>query len=238
MERLALDRWASPWLRHQHLARYEWAAGFVKGCRVLDAACGTAYGCEILKAGGALGVDGVDYARGAFRPARRRGADPDPRFLVADVTRLPLKDGAYDVCVSFETIEHVPDRGFLSEVCRILKPGGTFLCSTPNRDLLSPGHSLDDRPANPFHLREYDREELDSLLRSFFSSVSLLGQTLFSRRHGSLLKRAGRVSPTLALRLHQLRNILGLPWEARERHAAQPFPLEGEPEVLVAVCTK
>lgn len=238
MERLALDRWASPWLRRQHLVRYQWASAFVQGARALDGACGTGYGDRILKQGGARQVDCVDYSREAFRAARRLGLGQGLNFVIADVTRLPLPGDFYDVVVSFETLEHVEDRGFLAEVRRVLKPGGRFLCSTPNRELLSPGRSLRDRPVNPFHLREYSREEFDSLLRSFFTSVALFGQTRFSSRHARLMRWAGRKSPRLARRLHQMRNLLGFFGETRERHLPLPLPLEGEPEVLIGVCVK
>src|SRR3972149_4558068 len=59
MERLALDRFSSPWLRNQHLARYRWAAGFATGLRVLDAASGTGDGARILGHAGWCGGGGA-----------------------------------------------------------------------------------------------------------------------------------------------------------------------------------
>ena len=94
MERLSLDRWASPWLRHQHLARYHWAAGFVRGCRVLDGASGTAYGARILRDGGASRVECVDRSMDAFRAARRLGGTEGLSFMKANVAqRFALQVG-------------------------------------------------------------------------------------------------------------------------------------------------
>ncbi|MFQ5789203.1 MAG: class I SAM-dependent methyltransferase, partial [Acidobacteriota bacterium] len=238
MERLCLDRWASPWLRHQHVTRYRWASAFTKGCRVLDAACGAAYGSRILLDHGARAVDGVDNSWEAFEEARRCGPTEPLRFIVADVTELPLASHRYDAYVSFETLEHVEgDRALLSEAVRVLKPGGKLLCSTPNRELLSPGNSIQDRPVNPYHIREYNLEEFQSLLREFFGSIELFGQTPFPHEHRDRLLRIARRAPGLAIRLHQIRNILGIPWEKPEKHFPARLPFGGEPEVLIAVCS-
>lgn len=239
MERLALDRFSSPWLRNQHLARYRWAAGFAPGLSVLDAACGTGYGSRLLSEAGASRVVSVDVSPDAPLEAARSGDLGRLRFVRADVTRLPFRGSAFDLYVSFETLEHVEsDEALLDEARRVLAPGGTLLCSTPNRDLLSPGLTIHHRPRNPYHVREYSITELDSLLRKFFPDVTLLGQTWFSGSHRKLLARAGRRSNGLAVRLHQLTNLARLPLERPERHRPAPLERAGTPEVVVAVCRK
>jgi SAM-dependent methyltransferase len=227
MERLALDRFSSPWLRNQHLARYRWAAAFAPGLRVLDSACGTGYGSRILSEAGARRVTSMDVSGDAS------GLD----FVRADATRLPAKKGAFDLYVSFETIEHVEDDvALLREALRVLAPRGTFVCSTPNRDFLSPGLTLRDRPRNPYHVREYSIAEFESLLRRVFPRVGLFGQTWFSERHQKLLARAGQRSNLLSVRLHQLSNLAHLPWESEKRHMPAPLVREGFPEVVIGVC--
>jgi SAM-dependent methyltransferase len=227
MERLALDRFSSPWLRNQHLARYRWAAAFAPGLRVLDAACGTGYGSRILLKAGARQVTSMDVSSEASGPA----------FVRADATRLPARDGSFDLYVSFETLEHVQeDQALVREARRVLAPGGRFLCSTPNRDLLSPGLTLRDRPRNPYHVREYSIAEFETLLASVFAGVRLFGQTWFSERHRKLLARASRRSNLLSVRLHQLSNLAHLPWESERRHSPIPLAGAGTPEVVIAVC--
>lgn len=47
---------------------------------------------------------------------------------------LPYLDGSFDGCVSNYVVEHVPHpAGQLSEIFRILKPGGNYILRTPNR---------------------------------------------------------------------------------------------------------
>jgi ubiquinone/menaquinone biosynthesis C-methylase UbiE len=236
-ERLTEKAWVAPWLKHEHTARYKWAAEQAAGRSVADAACGTGYGARRLLEAGATRVDGFDLSPEAIAEARRLHTAPGVRFEVADVTRLPCPDHTYDLFLSFETIEHVQDDlALLREVKRVLKPDGTFLCSTPNRTLTNPGISITGRPFNPFHVREYTQPELEGLLRTVFPSVTFLGQSFRRRGYARVLNRIGGVSRMLAVRLHQCRKLLDVPWEKLERHYPTVLPGMGEPEVLVAVC--
>ena len=238
MERLALSRFASPWLRNQHLARYRWAAGFAAGKRVLDLACGSGYGSAVLRAGGARRVVSADRSAEAFFEAKAPGSGAGTLVgSLADASRLPFRDRSFDLYVSFETIEHVADdRAVVREARRVLAPGGLFLCSTPERRVISPGRTLEARPENPWHVREYARPEFEALLTAAFSEVTWLGQTPCSRRWAAALACLARLSPRAARRAHQLRNIVRLPIERESRHA--PYQLtgaDGLPEVLIAV---
>ena len=241
MERLALDRFASPWLRNQHLARYRWAAGMARGRRVLDLACGSGYGSALLLAAGARSVVSADLSADAFHGADRARTNSEPpalRAVRADAASLPFRDASFDLYVSFETIEHVAaDEQVVAEARRVLAPGGVFLCSTPERDVISPGRTLTDRPDNPYHMREYARAEFAGLLRPDFATIEWFGQTRCSNRWQEILAGLGARSPRLARKAHQARNILRLPGEREPRH--DPYRLQGAsgwPEVLIARC--
>jgi ubiquinone/menaquinone biosynthesis C-methylase UbiE len=236
-ERLTEKSWIAPWLAYEHASRYEWATEMAAGLTVVDAACGTGYGSRQLFDGGAVLVDGFDLSEDAIAEARRRHAGPGVEFETADVTRLPCPDRSYDLFVSFETIEHVEDDlALVREAARVLKPGGTFLCSTPNRKVTNPGIPITGRPYNRFHVREYIRPELAELLHRVFPSVTFLGQSFHPPGYVGALNRIGGLSHMLAVRMHQCRKVLGVPWEKRERHLPTPLTEKGEPEVLVAVC--
>ena len=71
--------------------------------------------------------------------------------------------------MSSENLEHVSDaRASVSEIRRVLQPGGIFLLGTPNKEMFSPGR---DRPVNRYHVKEFYFEELRELLAEFFSTV-------------------------------------------------------------------
>lgn len=152
----------------EHLVRYLFASGYVEGKRVLDVACGSGYGSDLLRSAGAAEVVGVDRAPEAIRYCRSH-YPAAARFLVADAESLPLPDASFDVVVSFETLEHVPNqRRFLGEVRRLLTTGGLAIVSTPNRAVYPPG--------NPYHVTELLLPELERELRPLFRNVSVVSQ--------------------------------------------------------------
>lgn len=87
------------------------------------------------------------------------------RFTRAAVPPVPFEDESFDFVVSFQVIEHIrKDKVLVDEIHRVLKPGGTAILSTPNKDM-----SL---TRNPFHVREYTPEEFDRLLSGRFARVN------------------------------------------------------------------
>ena len=86
--------------------------------------------------------------------------------IFADRTDSGLPSDFYDVVVSVEVLEHVEDdEKFVSEVGRVLKPGGRFIMTTPNGDFLE-NH-------NPDHKRHYKRHQLVELLERHFAYVKV-----------------------------------------------------------------
>ncbi|MDT7545825.1 MAG: hypothetical protein QOE99_1935, partial [Actinomycetota bacterium] len=152
----------------EHLVRYRWAAGLVEGRRVLDVACGTAYGSALLREAGAASVLGVDIAEAVVESARPN-MPAGVELRSGDIEDLDLEDDGYDVVVCFETIEHVRDRdAALAELERVLAPGGVLAISSPNREAYVAG--------NPHHVFEYTPDELRAALAQRFAHVRLYRQ--------------------------------------------------------------
>jgi ubiquinone/menaquinone biosynthesis C-methylase UbiE len=94
---------------------------------------------------------------------RRRRSNIE-EYKLGDMTNSSLPSESFDISVSVEVLEHVDrDDLFVSEVSRILKPGGLFIMTTPNGDY------LENR--NPDHKRHYRRRELERLLGKYFTEV-------------------------------------------------------------------
>jgi len=166
VERIAPGFFPAPFER-EHVARYKWACRWIAGRVVLDVACGTGYGAAILRAAGARRVVSLDVSRDALRfGASRYALLP----VGSDAHQLPVRTASCDAVVSLETIEHLRDPGaFAKELCRILRPGGELLLSTPNAR-----RSLG---TNPYHLNELALDELRLLLsRTGFRIRGIWGQ--------------------------------------------------------------
>ena len=148
----------------EHYHRYLFARSLVAGLDVLDVASGEGYGSALL-AQVAGSVVGAEYSGPTVRVAAANFPRANLRFLQADARALPLADACVDAVVSFETIEHFDRQDdFVREVRRVLRSGGSFIVSTPDRDVYSPAGSA----ANPFHKWELSRVEFTALLRSRF----------------------------------------------------------------------
>lgn len=129
--------------RRFHLGRYEFARQHAAGQRVLDAACGTGYGCALL-AEVAARVDGVDLSREAIEWAGRNYGRPNTSFHAAGVEFTPFPENTFDLVVSFETLEHtLSPATALWEFVRVMQPGGSGIFSVPNGWGLTENHFVD-----------------------------------------------------------------------------------------------
>ena len=152
----------------EHVSRYQWAAQAARGCRVLDAGCGTAYGSRLLAAGGAREVVAVDIARSVLA-AVAPGMPESVRLQGGDVRKLDFANDSFDLVVCFEVIEHVEDpSAVFDELVRVLTPDGLLLVSSPNRGVYPPG--------NPHHLHEFAPAELEAELSTRLGQVRLVRQ--------------------------------------------------------------
>jgi 2-polyprenyl-3-methyl-5-hydroxy-6-metoxy-1,4-benzoquinol methylase len=149
------------------------------GESVLDVGCGEGTFTAELTAAGVHGV-GIDVAEEPLRRARAAYRGVDVRLV--DARGLwPFVDASFDAVWAGEVIEHVADTaGWLSEVRRVLRPGGRLLVSTPNHSRLAVLRlALSARAFDAHfdprsdHLRFYTRRTLISLLENFgFQEVS------------------------------------------------------------------
>lgn len=155
---------------YEHINRYKAVSSCLKNEIVLDAACGSGYGSNILSES-LSSVYGVDISEEAINYAKQKyGYKDNLQFLQSSVEKLPFNDNFFDKAVSFETIEHVDEKiqkKFLKEIVRVLKDDGIFIISTPDRLNYSEKNNYN----NEFHVKEFYAEEFFNFLRSFFSNV-------------------------------------------------------------------
>lgn len=157
-----------------HQARYEWilkTLGSVEGKKVLDMGCGDGLLTYFLARAGA-DVTGVDNDEQGIMYARESIALMDKNknlkytFVNASVYELPLQSDSFDVVVSCEVIEHVPEPvRMVAEAHRVLKKGGMLVVTTP--------HRLTEFPKDINHVHEYFPTELQKILEEYLGNVSI-----------------------------------------------------------------
>jgi 2-polyprenyl-3-methyl-5-hydroxy-6-metoxy-1,4-benzoquinol methylase len=151
---------------HQRLLyAYQAAVPFIEG-KVLEVGCGEGRGLETIQAACAH-YTALD--KNTFLLERLQAQYPSFKFL--EMTFPPftgIPDQSFDTVVVFQVIEHIQnDQLFVSEIHRVLKPGGKVLLTTPNIWM-----SL---TRNPWHEREYTANQLKTLLLQSFSKVDCKG---------------------------------------------------------------
>lgn len=109
----------------------------LKGHRLLDIGCGDGAYTRILADDFDL-IDAVDIQLDRLEAFRQNiaGTPMDKKITVRDMSaeKLDYPTASFDVITAIEVLEHVGDLGAsLREVSRVLKPGGTFAVTTPNR---------------------------------------------------------------------------------------------------------
>ena len=150
-------------------------AGVRRGDRALDLGSGAGAFTAILAEVGAEAI-GAEVAEAAIHRARAEHPELDFRQIPIDEP-LPFEDNSFDLVWSSEVIEHVADTArWLSEVRRVLVPGGRLLLTTPSHGRVL----VALRGVEPFseplgdHLHLYTRRSLRQVLEEFgFGDISV-----------------------------------------------------------------
>jgi len=149
--------------------------GTVNGGHALEIGCGRGVGAEIIiEKFGAKTVDAFDLDPRMIELAQKRlkKYNNRVRIWVGDATEIIAKDSVYDAVFDFGIIHHIPDwQNAVSEVFRVLKPGGRFFTEELFRNVIN----------NPFVAKllyhpqstQFDDEEFKlSLVKAGFALVN------------------------------------------------------------------
>jgi len=157
----------------RHFFAYEFINKKVsKDNSVLEIGCGEGYGTSLVSTK-VRNIVGLDVSKDIINHANEKYKSHNCFFELFDGYKIPFDNDSFDVVISCQVIEHVPnDINYLKEINRALKKGGFLILTTPNRvHRLYPWQ----KPWNSFHLREYSRRDFGKVLESVFLDVKVSG---------------------------------------------------------------
>mgnify|MGYP006138864321 FL=1 len=160
-ERVCHKELSDNFVFQRSLLAYVEAAKIVSGT-VLEIGTGSGYGVEIIASNTDKFITIDKYETNIL-------SNDNVEFIKMNVPPLiDIPDSSFDFVITFQVIEHIKkDEEFVKEIYRVLKNKGKLIVTTPNKKM-----SL---TRNPWHIREYTINELDTLLRKDFQSVKKLG---------------------------------------------------------------
>ncbi|WP_405207555.1 methyltransferase domain-containing protein [Aquimarina sp. LLG6339-5] len=191
---------------------YEIAKDLVKG-NVLEIGCGEGYGIDqyYKNVDKLTLIDKSDYS---FHLLKKKF--PEVTFLKKKIPPLKnLPENHFDTILSFQVIEHVRnDHLYLQEIYRVLKPGGKAIITTPNAEK--------SVARNPWHYKEYHFNELEKLLKEYFTDYEIKGIEGNDKTDLYYSKNKNRVEKLLRYDIFRLERrlpsfILKVPYEVLNR---------------------
>ena len=136
--------------------RYISVINRVKDLNVLDCACGVGWGSYLIANANAKNVTAVDLSLEAIEAAKKYYSHQNINYISTDIYTCEFKN-KFDLITSFETIEHVENPvKFLKTLYKFSHEDTILFLSTPNGSLFKSSKN----PENPFHINEYDKDEL------------------------------------------------------------------------------
>ncbi len=118
-----------------------YGSGALAQHEILEVGCGGGLICEDLAHRGAIMV-GLDPAEGALATAQKHaeqsGLGQNIHYQQGYAESLPFSDGSFSTIICLDALEHVRDlKATISEIARVLTPGGLFVFDTINRTFLA-----------------------------------------------------------------------------------------------------
>ncbi len=164
----------SPRFVAKHLSAYYFARQFCRG-KVLEIGFGDGYGSSFL-ADTAHEVKAIDLFDQNVRTAVAKYRKSNLQFLKMNATDLQWPDQYFDLTISFQVIEHIPQaelNSFVKGIKRVTRSGGVVCFSTLNL-------KKNQKPGKPYfkaphHDKEFTAGDLEAFLKPFFSQVTLYG---------------------------------------------------------------
>lgn len=155
--------------------------GLVTG-RYLDIGCadGRKLRHIVTRAEGVTEVLAIEPSEPLCKEARERVKElPHVRVehaTLADLEKTGAEENSFDTVTLLEVLEHIEDQAaVIKKIFRYLRPGGVFICSTPNRPVYALHCRVTGERRDPTHVRELNWPEFKSLMSGFSQEIDYYG---------------------------------------------------------------
>ncbi len=158
----------------EELGRLNFARDYFQNVPALDFGCGAGYAANFMFEQGAASVVGIDISAEAINFAQKKYGPKKSSYAQMNCLHPALVSETFEFICSLDVIEHLSNSQttrFLSEIVRLLAPGGCCLIATPNKLHTS----LNSEPSWHFHLKEFFYDELYAVLSDHFNKVEIFG---------------------------------------------------------------
>ncbi|KAF4656609.1 Hexaprenyldihydroxybenzoate methyltransferase, mitochondrial [Perkinsus chesapeaki] len=107
--------------------------------RYLDVGCGGGLLTEDMASLYGYNITGIDISEASLQQARQHGQHlPNLHYQVGSAYEIPFEDSSFDGVIISEVLDHLMDlRKAISEIHRVLKPGGVVVFDTISRNFKS-----------------------------------------------------------------------------------------------------
>ncbi len=131
------------------------------GKTVADIGTGLGILAYLLKDKNALKIVGIDINKSFLKAARHLIKDKNTGFINANGFKIPVKDCIFDIVFARYVFQHINLSGdFISEIKRVLKPGGLLAVIDIEDDLNISYPDLPESTKNLFRIySEYQKEQ-------------------------------------------------------------------------------
>jgi ubiquinone/menaquinone biosynthesis C-methylase UbiE len=161
------------------------------GKNVLEVSCGAGGGASyIMRTLGPASYTGLDLNPASIDLSRKSHKLSGLAFVQGDAQNLPFPDESFDAVINVEASHQYPDFArFLTEVARVLRPGGHFLYTDNRRPQAIPGWDmlLSEAP-----LRELSQRDILEEAKRGLAANTQRSHELLSRRVPQFVARAVR----------------------------------------------
>lgn len=138
-----------------------------KNMVILDAGCGTGLITECIKDREGAIIIGLDLAKNMLEKSRNIFAYQ----VIGDAEDLPFRSNIFDIILSFELIEVIPNpQQMVGEFYRVLKPGGLLILSAES---LIEDKEKKNMEIAPEYVASFTERRLKEILSEYFSVINI-----------------------------------------------------------------